>query len=168
MIRLAEEQDVEAILQIKREVTTNTSTTKYSWNFPNELYVDVSQEKKEMMQSQDKGNLYIVYEQNNCVVGVLIFKRLDYERLNHTGYMGIYIRETFTNQGAGTQLIEYLLNWAKNQRNLEKICLGVTSINELAIKVYRRLGFVEEGRQRKQLKFEDGTYGDEILMAYYL
>ena len=78
------------------------------------------------------------------------------------------ITDEYTNQSIGTKLIEFLINWAKKQNDLEKICLGVTSVNERAIKVYRRIGFVEEGRQRYQIKYEDGSYGDDILMAYYL
>ncbi|MEC3421032.1 GNAT family N-acetyltransferase, partial [Bacillus cereus] len=29
-------------------------------------------------------------------------------------------------------------------------------------------GFVEEARQRKQIKYEDGSYGDDVLMGYYI
>ena len=34
--------------------------------------------------------------------------------------------------------------------------------------VYRRMGFVEEGRQRNPIKYEDGSYDDYILMVDYL
>ncbi|GAB6448952.1 hypothetical protein bcgnr5369_68710 [Bacillus cereus] len=40
--------------------------------------------------------------------------------------------------------------------------------NDRAIKVYKRMGFVEEGRQRKQIKYEDGSYGDDVLMGFYI
>lgn len=66
------------------------------------------------------------------------------------------------------KLIEFLISWAKGQKGLEKICLGVVSINDRAIKVYKRMGFVEEGRQIKQIKYEDGSYGDDVLMGLYI
>lgn len=56
----------------------------------------------------------------------------------------------------------------KKQRELEKIFLRVTSVTKRAIKLYTRMGFVEEGRQRNQIKYEDRSYGDDILMAYHL
>ena len=49
-----------------------------------------------------------------------------------------------------------------------EICLGVVSVNDRAIKVYKRMGFVEEGEQRKQIKYEDGSYGDDVLMGFYI
>ncbi|MBM7646151.1 RimJ/RimL family protein N-acetyltransferase [Scopulibacillus daqui] len=37
-----------------------------------------------------------------------------------------------------------------------------------AMHVYKKMGFKEEGRQVNQIRFEDGTYVDDILMAIYL
>lgn len=69
------------------------------------------------------------------MVGFLVFNRYKQERLKHVGMMGIGIREEYCNQGIGTKLIKFLMNWAKRQRNLEKICLEVVSVNDRAIKV---------------------------------
>jgi len=40
----------------------------------------------------------------------------------------------------------------------------VLSYNERALKVYRRLGFKEEGRLRQE-RFVDGAYHDLIIMG---
>ncbi|MEI5909295.1 GNAT family N-acetyltransferase [Bacillus spongiae] len=168
MIRLATEFDAATIIDIKKEIILSETTTKFFISSPNKIPDNVNKEKEKIQKSNEKGNLYIVFEKDGKVVGFLVFYRYDMDRLKHAGSLGMGIREEYCNQGIGTKLLEFLIKWAKNQKDLEKICLGVVSVNDRAIKVYKRMGFVEEGRQRKQIKYEDGSYGDDILMAYYL
>ncbi|MGH1327444.1 GNAT family N-acetyltransferase [Bacillus pretiosus] len=168
MIRLAKETDAEAIMNIRKEIILSESTTKFFIVSPKKLPNDIDAEKEKIRKSNEKGNLYIVYEVDSKVIGFLLFKRYELERLRHAGTMGMGIRGACCNQGIGTKLIEFLISWAKGQEGLEKICLGVVSVNDRAIKVYKRMGFVEEGRQRKQIKYEDGTYGDDVLMGLYI
>ncbi|RKF44027.1 acetyltransferase [Bacillus wiedmannii] len=168
MIRLAKEVDAESIMDIRKEIILSETTTKFFIVSPNKLPNDIDAEKEKIRKSKEKGNLYIVYEVDNKVVGFLLFNRYELERLRHTGILGMGIREAYCNQGIGTKLIEFLISWAKGQEGLEKICLGVVSINDRAIKVYKRMGFVEEGRQRNQIKYEDGSYGDDVLMGFYI
>ncbi|WP_419880525.1 N-acetyltransferase family protein [Peribacillus sp. B-H-3] len=168
MIRLAKEFDAEAIIGIRKEIILSKTTSKFFVSSPNEIPSNVNKEREKIRKSFEKSNLYIVFEVEGNVVGFLVFNRYEHERLKHAGSLGMGIREEYTNQGIGTKLIEFLFSWAKKQKSIEKICLEVVSVNERAIKVYRRLGFVEEGRQKNQIKYEDGSYGDDILMAYYL
>ncbi|HHK5614563.1 TPA: N-acetyltransferase family protein [Bacillus paranthracis] len=168
MIRLAKEIDAESIIDIRKEIILSKTTTKFFIVSPNKLQNDIDAEKEKIWKSNEKGNLYIVYEVDKKVVGFLIFNRYELDRLRHAGTMGMGIREAYCNQGIGTELIEFLISWAKGQEGLEKVCLGVVSINDRAIKVYKRMGFVEEGRQRKQIKYEDGSYGDDVLMGFYI
>ncbi|KZD44773.1 Ribosomal-protein-alanine acetyltransferase [Bacillus cereus] len=168
MIRLAKEIDAESIIDIRKEIILSETTTKFFIVSPNKLPNDIDAEKEKIRKSNEKGNLYIVYEVDSKVVGFLLFNRYELERLRHVGTMGMGIREAYCNQGIGTKLIEFLISWAKGQKGLEKICLGVVSVNDRAIKVYKSMGFVEEGRQKKQIKYEDGTYGDDVLMGLYI
>lgn len=66
--------------------------------------------------------------------------------------------------GIGKLLIGNLLKWAENNPYIEKICLGVLSTNERAIALYKKLGFVEEGRKINEIKLHDNKYIDDILM----
>ncbi|PFI25104.1 GNAT family N-acetyltransferase [Bacillus cereus] len=168
MIRVAKEVDAESIMEIRKEIILSESTTKFFIVSPNKVPNDIDAEREKIRKSNEKGNLYIVYEVDGEVVGFLLFTRYELERLRHAGTMGMGIREVYCNQGIGTKLIKFLISWAKGQKGLEKICLGVVSINDRAIKVYKRMGFVEEGRQRKQIKYEDGSYGDDVLMGFYI
>jgi ribosomal protein S18 acetylase RimI-like enzyme len=51
---------------------------------------------------------------------------------------------------------------------VEKVVLKVSSNNTKAVKLYQSLGFVEEGRMTKEIKLEDGTYVDTIVMAQFV
>jgi hypothetical protein len=51
---------------------------------------------------------------------------------------------------------------------IEKINLRVLCSNERAIGIYKKFGFVEEGHCVSEIKYEDGTYVDELLMARFV
>ena len=69
--------------------------------------------------------------------------------------------------GIGTELIDRAIRHAEESEILEKIVLDVFSNNEGAIRFYERLGFVQEGRQKNQVKLKDG-YTDLIQMAKFV
>ncbi|MFD2629644.1 GNAT family N-acetyltransferase [Oceanobacillus kapialis] len=168
MIRIAEEEDAPALIHIKKEIILSQKTTKFFISSSGELPDNPNVEIEKIRKSQEKNNLYIVAEFNSNIVGFLIFNRYVPSRLQHTGSLGMGIVDEYTNQGIGTKLLERLIDWARKENNIEKICLGVTSLNKRAIHVYKCMGFKEEGKQINQIKYEDGTYSDDILMAYYI
>jgi RimJ/RimL family protein N-acetyltransferase len=51
---------------------------------------------------------------------------------------------------------------------LLKLGLRVLSTNQHAIGLYRRHGFVEEGRLRDEIRLPDGSYADDVWMALAL
>jgi len=77
------------------------------------------------------------------------------------------IAKAYRNQGVGKSLLKVLLDWAEENPLIEKVCLEVFAENENAIALYKRTGFVEEGRSRKAVKINEEQYHDLILMAYF-
>jgi len=61
-------------------------------------------------------------------------------------------------------MLEKLLKWAERDPYIEKISLGVFSINESAIGLYKKMGFLEEGRKINEIKLHDKQYIDDVLM----
>ena len=70
----------------------------------------------------------------------------------------------YWDQGFGTDTVQTLLNHAFNTLNLNRVSLRVFESNQRAIKVYRRVGFVEEGRLRED-RFAEGRYEDTLIMG---
>jgi len=57
-----------------------------------------------------------------------------------------------------------LLQYAFATLNMNRIELTVFEFNEQALRCYRKLGFVEEGR-RRQRRFVAGRYWDQLDLA---
>jgi ribosomal protein S18 acetylase RimI-like enzyme len=72
----------------------------------------------------------------------------------------------YRNTGIGSALTEASIGWAE-ETGLHKLCLSVFSSNTSAIALYKKFGFVEEGRRREQICI-DGKYVNEILMARFI
>jgi RimJ/RimL family protein N-acetyltransferase len=79
--------------------------------------------------------------------------------------LGIMIGDkSYWNGGYGTDAMLTVLRFAFDQMNLHKVALGVFDFNERAQTVYRRCGFVEEGRAREEV-FKNGRYIDVVRMS---
>lgn len=70
----------------------------------------------------------------------------------------------YWSRGVGSVATRQALRLAFLDLNLHRVFLTVLSSNERAIRLYRRLGFVQEGCERESL-FKDGRYQDTLLMA---
>ena len=85
-------------------------------------------------------------------------------RRSHVRLLGIGLAQEWQGRGIGRQLMERLLDWADNWAGVLRIELFVHEGNDRAIALYRRFGFVEEGRHRAYA-LKDGRYIDSISMA---
>lgn len=72
-------------------------------------------------------------------------------------------RETW-GKGIGRACTKFVLEIGFFELNLNRIYLSVLVTNERAIRLYRTLGFREEGRMR-QAQFKNGSYVDCLNMA---
>jgi len=84
----------------------------------------------------------------------------------HVADLGMAIIARYRNQGIGSQMLAYLLDWAR-RKGLHKVTLGVFANNKRAIHIYEKIGFTVEGVLRQQHRI-GGHYVDEILMARFL
>ena len=84
---------------------------------------------------------------------------------DRTCELGIMIGEKdYWSKGYGTDAMMTVLRFAFDQMNLHKVSLGVFEFNYRGQAVYRKCGFVEEGRRREEY-YQDGRYWDVILMS---
>jgi len=86
-------------------------------------------------------------------------------RRSHSAELGIAIGDkAFWDQGYGTDTMKLLLEHAFDGLNLHRVHLRVFESNKRAIKVYRRVGFKDEGRLRED-HFAKGRYWDTLIMG---
>lgn len=67
-------------------------------------------------------------------------------------------------RGFGTEATRLMVDHAFGALGLHRVGLAVFAFNERAIRAYRRVGFVEEGRAREAI-WRDGSFWDEIQMS---
>ena len=100
---------------------------------------------------------------NDEIVGSL---HVDVSRFGF-GEIGMAVARDWRGRGVGTALIEAAVEWAR-ERGLHKLSLSVFAHNEAAIGLYRKVGFVEEGRRVKQYRRTSGELWDAIEMGLLL
>jgi len=113
----------------------------------------------------NKDVLYI-FEDNNTAVGMFKLVPLLY-RNAHIAYLGgLAIHPSFAGKGHGLTMLNEITAYAKQQGFL-RVELSVATINEKAIRLYEKAGFVKEGVFRKftYLKSEN-RFLDEVMMAW--
>jgi putative acetyltransferase len=109
----------------------------------------------------------IINENNrNRIVGSASLKFNQQKALNHKAELGLTVHDDFQNIGIGTALLKHLVCIARKRR-LKKIHLNVNTSNERAIYVYKKAGFVIEGRLTKE-SWINCNYRDEYRMALFL
>lgn len=107
-----------------------------------------------------------VYEHNEEPVGMCKLVPEEH-RSAHVLYIGgIGIHPSFAGKGFGIQLMEEIKLFAEAE-GYKRLELSVAAINEKAMHVYERAGFVKEGVLRKYTyqKSED-RYLDEVMMSF--
>jgi diaminopimelate decarboxylase len=100
------------------------------------------------------------------VVGHVYVQREAHPVTRHVATIGIAVAADHRRRGIGMALMAEALRWGRSV-GVDKIMLSVYPHNDAAIALYRRFGFVEEGRlvghSRKSSGFED-----EILMSAWI
>lgn len=85
-------------------------------------------------------------------------------RRRHVGVLGIAVAPDAQGQGVGRALMQAMCDYADRWWGLLRIELTVFADNERAISLYRRHGFVVEGRLRGYA-MRDGVYADVLTLA---
>jgi ribosomal protein S18 acetylase RimI-like enzyme len=83
------------------------------------------------------------------------------------GEIGMAVEREWRGRGVGSALMTAAIDWAR-ARGLHKLSLAVFAHNEAGIALYRKFGFVEEGRRVKQFRRKSGELWDAIDMGLLL
>lgn len=98
----------------------------------------------------------IGYKEKNEIIGYCTFHYL-YDRIE---ILYIYVKEEERGRKIGESMLKYVIDYAKDQK-CQNITLEVKKTNEIAINLYKKLGFKEVAIRKK---YYDGI--DGILMEW--
>jgi RimJ/RimL family protein N-acetyltransferase len=90
------------------------------------------------------------------------------ERSRH-GYaeLGMAVARGWRGRGVGSALLAAAIEWAR-AHDVHKLSLAVFPHNEGALALYRKFGFVEEGRRVKHFRRQSGELWDAVEMGLLL
>jgi len=118
--------------------------------------------------NEHEQNLLLITETDGQIVSMSDVECGNKTRNRHVGQIGISILPEYRGIGLGTAIMETMINWATAHPVIEKLALGVWSRNTPAIGLYKKMGFIEEGRKVREVKYTDGAYDDCILMYRFV
>ncbi|HDR7890305.1 GNAT family N-acetyltransferase [Bacillus toyonensis] len=166
IIREAKEQDAERMLNAASKALINAPYMLSTVEGVKKMSVDAIQ-KTLKAYHENPNYVQFIAEVDGKLVGAIDFKNGNKEKISHQGAFAMTILPEYRNYGIGRALLETLINWAKNNSKIEKVCLEVMEDNLGAIQLYKNLGFFEEGKKAKGVKLDDG-YQNLILMALFV
>jgi len=141
---------------------------------PQSPYIPKLEEEIKLTESQEKdwinsfiendNSLLLVAEFENEIIGNIDLTGSRRKTMEHTAVIGMGMPIEWRNTGLGTALISTAIDWAKNNPILELIWLQVYTENKLALNLYKKMGFQENGIIRDFFK-QDGQYFDNLTMT---
>jgi RimJ/RimL family protein N-acetyltransferase len=122
--------------------------------------------RKRFRRPWERNVAHLLALEDGRVVGSISIRRDDHPATDHVATFGMFVVSAHRGRGVGSALLSEALRWARSY-GVERVELTVYPHNDAAIALYRRFGFVEEGRLVRHAKKSYG-YEDEILMALWL
>ena len=143
VIRKAVREDASNIIDYTKTVFGETT---YLTRTPEEFLITVEEEEKFIEETNKKNNcIFLVAEVDNEIVGTLTFSASSSHRTRHIGEFGMSVKKAYWGLGIGSNLLAYLIDWARETGVIRKINLKVREDNVRARTLYEKFGFKTEG-----------------------
>lgn len=107
--------------------------------------------------------VHLVAESAGAIVGWCDVARGGLETMAHAGHLGMGVAAAYRGRGLGRRLIERAIA-AAWEAGIERVELEVFAGNAPAVALYRKVGFLEEGRKRRARK-PDGAFDDVLVFG---
>jgi len=166
VIRSGRVGDAQALLEHGRAIVDEG---EFFVTTPDEYNFTLEQEQDSIRQYvDDAGKLLIVAEGAGQPVGVLFLESGSRQRLAHLANLHMSVNKAWRGHGVGRLLLQAAIDWATASLHIEKLGLAVFAANSRAIALYRKLGFLEEGRKPREIRFGVDQYADDVLMYRFV
>jgi ribosomal protein S18 acetylase RimI-like enzyme len=114
-----------------------------------------------------KSGRYLVAEKDGKIMGHAFLDPMPLQAISHVFRLTIVVHPGYESQGIGNALMKKLMDWATQTPRVRKIELLVRATNQRAIRLYSKLGFLEEGRFKDRVRLPDGSFVDDLAMAWF-
>lgn len=138
-------------------------TPRAVWGTLQVPYASAEQRRKRLAELGDNAHPLVAVAEGE-VIGQLTLFTNTRPRRKHTGDLGMAVRDDWQGRGAGTALMMACVDLADHWLNIHRLELTVFVDNEPAIRLYKKFGFVTEGRL-VDYGYRDGRYVDTYIMG---
>ncbi len=160
-VRIAEHRDARGIAAAESETA---ATPGMLVGLPGEIPLAAYEEKIRILSRRGR---YIVAENEGVLAGHAFLDPMEMTANAHVFRLTVVVHPGHRGRGVGRMLLHDLQTWAASDLRVQKVELLVRATNERAVRLYRDLGFVEEGRFQRRVRLPDGSYIDDIAMAWF-
>lgn len=165
-IRLLRPEEAEAYSELCLQLDRETPFRLYEVGERDGETAAYVADTRRFVQSPHSAIIVAADEETGALAGYLQAIGRPQRRIKHVVSINVAILQAYTGQGLGGRLFAFLEDWAR-QKGVKRLDLTVMQNNLPAQKLYRRLGFVEEGVKRGSICL-NGAYIDEIYMSKWL
>ncbi|MED4729893.1 GNAT family protein [Aneurinibacillus migulanus] len=119
--------------------------------------------RKHVEHKRQQGDLVLAIEnEDKKAVGWIFLQNIEHE--HGRASIGILLAPEYRGCGYGKPAMEKMIDIGFKQLRLHKIYLTTRGINQRAIELYQKIGFVVEG-QLRQHAYSEGNYYDTYFMG---
>ncbi len=168
VIRSAEPDDAQGLLALFDSIVGEDKYNVTTVEDVRKLKMTIEKERDWIQEHNADGKIILVAQIDGTIVGAVPIENGKRTRIAHVAVLAISVLKEFRGLGVGKTLLQSAIDWAGEDPLIEKIGLGVFATNKKAIGLYRKMGFVEEGRRIKEIKVGPNNYVDSILMYRFV
>ena len=96
------------------------------------------------------------------LVGIIGFKQETFKKIKHNGELiSLYVYDAFRNQGIGSNLIKYTIEYAKSK--VLQLSIHCNTENQALVKFYEKHGFNSIGIHPKAMKLGERFYDSTTM-----
>ena len=126
-------------------------------------HYNVEEIKKWICRYSDSADsfLLVIRNESNIPIGYVSIQRfLSY---NRTAYFGIVLHPSYQNCGYGISALNGIFEWTIKELKIRKLLLEVSTLNQKAINLYKKVGFDTVGTLKNNF-YIHASYQDVLLM----
>ncbi|EDO1223419.1 spermidine N1-acetyltransferase [Listeria innocua] len=149
-------------LKFVHRLNNDAKIMSYWFEEPYEAFVELQELYDKHIHDQSERRF--ILELDGQMVGLVELMEIDY--IHRRAEFQIIIDPKFQGHGYAISATKLAMKYAFHVLNLHKLYLVVDKVNEKAIHVYEKVGFIREGELIDEF-FVDGTYHDAIRMCIF-
>lgn len=124
---------------------------------PDKLLPRNEEQLRHLMEDWNDGvsNIAFACRYEGRTIGLISLSDIDF--VSGHGELGVMISdEAYRGQGMATEAITLLLDYAFGELRLHRVYVRVAPENDTSLRLFQKVGFVEEGRMREVMRRRDG------------